>query len=126
MRDEVWRCAYLGMIQDGDGNCEHMAEQQLRSQVGGAAEVSSRKKMSLSGAICLSNVVVMPRVRCIDLSCLSSATADEQVARGRLIRSPNPPPTGDCEESTHHGCAHWRSLRWIWGVGGSVARWSWY
>jgi hypothetical protein len=43
--DEVWR--YLGMIQDGDGNCEHMAEQ-LRLQVGEAAEVLSRKKMSLA------------------------------------------------------------------------------
>jgi hypothetical protein len=51
--DEVWR--YLGMIQDGDGNCEHMVEQ-LRLQVGEAAEVLSRKKISLAGAIYLSNV----------------------------------------------------------------------
>jgi hypothetical protein len=47
------------MTQDGDGNCEHMVEQ-LRLQVGEAAEVLSRKKMSLAGAICLSNVVIMP------------------------------------------------------------------
>ena len=35
------------MIQDGDGNCEHMVEQ-LRLQVGEAAEVLSRKKISLA------------------------------------------------------------------------------
>jgi hypothetical protein len=47
------------MIQDGDGNCEHIAEQ-LRLQVGEAAEALSRKKMSLAGAIYLSSVVIMP------------------------------------------------------------------
>jgi hypothetical protein len=41
------------------GNCEHMAEQ-LHLQVGEAAEVPSCKKMSLAGAIYLSNVVSMP------------------------------------------------------------------
>jgi hypothetical protein len=46
------------MIQNGDGNCEHMAEQ-LRLQAGEAAEVLSRKEMSPAGAICLSNVVIM-------------------------------------------------------------------
>jgi hypothetical protein len=55
-RGEVWR--YLGMIQGGDGNCEHMAEQ-LRLRVGEAAEVLSRKKMSRAGAIYLSSVVIM-------------------------------------------------------------------
>jgi hypothetical protein len=59
--DEVWR--YLGMIQDGDGNCEHMVDQ-LRLQVGEAAEVLSRKKISLAGAIYLSNVVIMPSAMC--------------------------------------------------------------
>ena len=55
--DEVWR--YLGMIQNGDGNCDHMVEQ-LRVQVDEAAAILSRKKISLEGAIYLSNVVVMP------------------------------------------------------------------
>ena len=55
--DEVWR--YLGMIQNGDGNCDQMVEQ-LRLQVDEAAAILSRKKISLAGAIYLSNVVVMP------------------------------------------------------------------
>jgi hypothetical protein len=38
-------------------------------KVGEAAEVLSRKKMSLAGAIYLSNVVIMARVRCIDSNC---------------------------------------------------------
>ena len=47
------------MIQNGDGNCDQMVEQ-LRLQVDEAAAVLSRKKISLAGAIYLSNVVVMP------------------------------------------------------------------
>jgi hypothetical protein len=77
--DEVWR--YLGMVQDGDGNCEHMVEQ-LRLQVGEAAEALSRKKISLAGAIYLSNVVVMHSA--LYRLKLSSAT-DEQIDR---IESP--------------------------------------
>jgi hypothetical protein len=69
------------MVQDGDGNCEHMVEQ-LRLQVGEAAEVLSRKKISLVGAIYLSNVVIMPSA--LYRLKLSSAT-DEQIDR---IQSP--------------------------------------
>jgi hypothetical protein len=71
------------MIQDGDGNCEHMVEQ-LRLQVGEAAEVLGRKKVSLSGAIYLSNgAVIMPSALCrLELS---SATGEKQIDR---IQSP--------------------------------------
>jgi hypothetical protein len=47
------------MIQNGDGNCDQMVEQ-LRLQVDEAAAILSRKKISLAGALYLSNVVVMP------------------------------------------------------------------
>jgi hypothetical protein len=81
--DEVWR--YLGMIQDGDGNCEHMVEQ-LRLQVGEAAEVLSRKKISLAGAIYLSNVVIMPSAMYrLKLLCRLSSATDEQIDQ---IQSP--------------------------------------
>jgi hypothetical protein len=43
--DEVWR--YLGMIQNGDGNCDQMMEQ-LRLQVDEAAAILSRKKIFLA------------------------------------------------------------------------------
>ena len=46
------------MIQDGDINCEQVVEQ-LQLQVSEAAEILGRKKISLAGAIYLSNVVIM-------------------------------------------------------------------
>jgi hypothetical protein len=39
--DEVWRYAYLGMIQNGDGNCDQVVEQ-LRLQVDEAAAVLTK------------------------------------------------------------------------------------
>jgi hypothetical protein len=86
------------MIQDGDGNCENMVDQ-LRLQVGEAAEVLSRKKISLAGAIYLSNVVIMPSA--LYRPKLSSAT-DEQIDHISKKSS----PTCNCEEGTYHGCAH--------------------
>jgi hypothetical protein len=107
--DEVWR--YLGMIQDGDVNCEHMVEQ-LRLRVGEAAEVLSRKKISLAGAICLSSVVIMPsamyRLK------LSSAT-DEQIDQ---IQSPLRQVIA---KKAHITAAHTNVLfgGYAWNVGGN-------
>ena len=53
-----WR--YLGMVQAGDGSDEQMVDA-LAREVAEAAEIMSRKRISLEGAVYLSNVVIMPR-----------------------------------------------------------------
>jgi hypothetical protein len=42
----------------------------LRDEINDAAEIIKRKRMSLAGAIYLSNVLLMPRERCIGLNYL--------------------------------------------------------
>jgi hypothetical protein len=56
--EEEWR--YLGMIQNGLGECDKMVSD-LRDEMNDAAEIIKRKRMSLAGAIYLSNVVLVPR-----------------------------------------------------------------
>jgi hypothetical protein len=105
--DEVWR--YLGMIQNGDGNCDQMVEQ-LRVQVDGAAAVLSRKKISLAGAVYLSNVVVMlPSAMC--RLKLSTATA-LQIDR---IQSPLRKVIAK-KAHIYNCCTHERPLWWIHGM----------
>ena len=48
------------MVQAGDGSDQRMVDA-LATEVAEAVEVMSRKRVSLEGAIYLSNVVVMPR-----------------------------------------------------------------
>ena len=55
--------------------------EQLRLQVGEAAEVLSRKKISLAGAICLSNVVIMPSAM---YRLKLSSAIDEQIDQNHL------------------------------------------
>ena len=55
---EYWR--YLGMVQNGQGDIEDMLDR-LTVEMGDAAEVLSRRKVTLAAALYLCNVVLLPQ-----------------------------------------------------------------